>query len=802
MREQNPTTLCLVTMPTPNAIYRFGPYELRTRTREVYKNRIKLKLRLQPFQVMQALVERAGDVVTREELRQLLWPAETFVDFEHGLNTSIKELRGLLNDSATEPRYIETLPKLGYRLLVRVSTTCAEVETLEVSRPSKGSSTAATASESTTSRSNQIARGGWRLALLAAFGLSAALLAKYFFHPNRALALRERDTIVLADFENATGEQIFDDALRQGLAAGLEQSPYFRVLSDRKSSVILKQMGRSPDERVTGQTAIELCQRAGSKVMVQGSISSLGTNYVIGLTAIRCDTSDGLAHEQTEAKRKEDVISALGTASTRLRKHLGEPTLSIQKYNAPLEQATTTSLEALKTYGMAMLALKGGDRPAIPLFKKATELDPGFGMAYGRLAGIYQNLGETELARENALKAFQLQDRLTESERLVIESWYNVYVTGDLEKAAQLNEMELQNYPASAGVLNDLGNIYFNLGRQEKATEFFRQSLAMNPNVSITYGNLAGALLATGHVGEARAVLADAESQKMPTDYYLLQVHYWEAFVEGNTKEMEGILSQAASVPGARALLLSEQARTEAYFGRFEKSRRLSELAAKLMANGGEKESAAACLAELALREAEIGDARLARRTVLHALQLARSQTIVTLAALVMAHTGDFQQSQTLVEELNKKYPSDTFIQKYWLPTIRARIELGQGNWSKGLETMSITEPFDFAAAPALTTITLYPAYVRGEIYMAGGNGKQAAAEFSKLVEHQGMVLNFFLGALARLRRAQACALAGDSAKAQDSYQEFFALWKEADPSLPLLRQAKREYESFLKSHT
>lgn len=783
-------------MAPPCNIFRFGPYELRVRTRELYKNGTKLRLRAQPFRVLQALLEQGGGIVTRDELRQLLWPGDTFVDFEHGLNNSIKELRAVLSDSAGEPRYIETLPKLGYRLLMPVNIASAEVETLDVSQPSKGgSNAAATASESTTSRSRQIAWGGWRLALLlAAFGLSAALLAKYFFHPNRALALREKDTIVLADFENATGEQIFDDALRQGLAAALEQSPYVRVLSDRKTAVILKQMGRSPDDRVTGRTAIELCQRSGSKVMVQGSISSLGTNYLIGLTAIRCDTSDGIAHEQTEAKRKEDAISALGTASIRLREHLGESTLSMQKYNTPLEQATTPSLEALKAYGMAMSALRGGDRPAIPLFKKAIEFDPGFGMAYGRLAGIYLNLGETELARENALKAFQLQDRLTESERLVIEAWYNIYVTGDLEKAAQLNEIELQNYPASAGVLNDLGNIYFILGRHEKANELFRQSLVLNPNVSITYGNLAGGLLATGRVGEARAVLADAENQTLPTDYFLLQVHYWEAFVEGNTKEMERILSQAASVSGARALLLSEQARTEAYFGRFEKSRRLSELAAKLMVNGGEKESAAACLAELALREAEIGDASLARRTVLHALQLARSQTVVTLAALLMAQTGDFQQAQTFVKELNKKYPSDTLIQRYWFPTIRARIELRQGTWSKALETLSAAVPFDLAAPPTLTIITLYPVYVRGEVYIASGDGKRAEAEFSKLIAHPGMVLNFPLAALARLGLARAYAISGDSARAHDSYQKFFELWKGADPTLPILKQAKAEY--------
>lgn len=727
--------------------------------------------------------------MTRDELRELLWPGQTFVDFEHGLNNSIKELRGVLNDSADEPRYIETLPKLGYRLTIPVT------EDPPLSNASSVPAAIPQTPEAAKVISKPITRYGWWAALLfAALVLSAGLLWKYLLHPSKALALKEKDTIVLADFQNTTGERVFDEALKQGLAVAFEQSPYFHVLPDKKTMVILKQMEHPPDEPLTGQTAIELCQRAGSKVMVQGSITSLGTSYLIGLTAVRCDNSDAIAHEQAQAKSKEDIISVLGIASTRLRGHLGESMASIEKYNAPLEQVTTSSLEALKVYGKAYSTFGREElRPAIPLFQRAIELDPGFAMAYGQLASIYQDLGETELARQHAIKAFQLKERLTGSEKLVIESWYNVFVTGDIEKAVQLYELELLNYPATPGVLNDLGSTYVALGQYEKAIHLFRQALSMVPDDVVVYDNLAAALLATERSSEARAVLAEADRHGSQVGY-TLQVRYWEAFHAGNGKEMQRLLSQASGVLGARPLLLAEQARTEAYFGRLGKSHQIWDLAANLMEHDGEKESAASCLAEAAVRQAEVGDAREARRTVLHALQLARSQGVVTLAALIMARTGDFKQAQTFVEELDRKYSSDTLIQKYWLPTIRARIELHQGNWSKALETLSVAEPFDFAAAPALTTSTLYSAYVRGEVYMAAGNGKQAATEFSKLPDHPGMVLNFLLGAITHLQLGRAHALAGDIPKARAAYEDFFNIWEGADSDIPILKQARAEY--------
>ena len=742
-----------------------------------------MRLPGQPFCILSMLLERPGEVVTREEMRQRLWASDTFVDFEHSLNSAIKKLRAALGDSPERARYVETLPRIGYRFVSPVTVDINEVRVAH-----------ALPSESYPAE-DRVAGRGSRLALIVAGLLLLIVLpAAYVLYRYNSPLLKDKDTIVLADFENTTSERALEDALRQGLAVGLEQSPHLQVLSDRKSAVILRQMGHPPDERLTGQVAIDLCQRAGSKVMVQGSISSLGTIYVIGLTALRCDNNDAIAHEQVEAKRKENIIRALGEATTRLRKRLDESIQSIQEYNVPLEQVTTTSLEALKAYATGISAFdREGGRGAIPFFSRAAELDPAFAMAYGQLASIYQGLGETQLARNNAVKAFEHKERLTGSERLVIESWYNVFVTGDLEKATQLYEMEIHNHPPSSSVLNDMAATYGTLGQYEKASEILRQSLSLDPDAAITYGNLAVTLMDSNRIDEARVVLAEADHRKLQMDY-LLQVSYWNAFLEENAEEMERIVSQAAGVPGARPLLLSEQARTEAYFGRFEKSRQYAESAAKLMEVNGDKESAAACLGELAAREVEVGEAAQAQKHALRSLQLARSQTVVTLAALVMVKNGDLKRGQALAEELGKKYPSDTLVQKYWVPTIRGRAELRQRNWSKALEILNVAAPFDFATPSTLAVGTLYPAYVRGEAYLGAGDGPRAAAEYNKLIARPGLVLNYPLAALARLGLARAYALSGDSAKANSSYDGFFRLWKEADSGLPMLGQARAEF--------
>ena len=779
-------------MPIQPANYGFGPYELRPQSRELYKHGTKLKLRPQPFQVLAILVEHAGSVVTRQELRDLLWSQETFVDFEHGLNTAIKELRAVLVDSATEPQYVETVPRLGYRFIAAVQG--MEVAVSNVDAPSPAPS-AEPAGPQTITQTKSIQPNSRAAALIAvAVIVAGATVGGLWYRRHSGFRVTPRDAIVLADFVNTTGEGVFDDALKQGLNFGLEQSPMIQILADEKSAVILKQMGHPADEPMTGRIVLEVCQRTGSKVVVQGSISSLGTAYLIGLTAIRCDNGEHISHEQVEAKRKEDVIDALGKATSHLRARLGESLPSIQKYDAPLEQATTSSLEALKAYGLALsTSEKLGDFAAVPFFERAIELDPNFALAYGQLAAIYRNRGETELARKNATKAYELRDRATEFERLSIESWYHYYVTGNLEKASTAFEITRQAHPDEPRTLNDLGTIYGSLGLFDRAVELYRASLRVDPVSEATSANLAISLMALGRIDEAGAVLKELGQRGFQSEY-LLQVNYWRAFLLNDTQEMSRLLSLSTGVLGAQSILLSEQANTEAYFGNFRKARQLSLIAAGQMQIEGQKEAAGLCFAQAAIREALIGDAAQARDFISRALHLSHGQNVVALAALVMARTGDSLKPIPIAEQLDKDYPSNTFVQKYWLPIIRAETELHQDRALQAVDTLNVVGPFDWAAPDALAISTLFPAYERGQAYLAAGEGGKAAAEFQKLIDHPGMVLNFPLGALARLGLARAYAMQRDTAKARAAYQDFLTLWKDADRDIPILIAAESEY--------
>jgi tetratricopeptide (TPR) repeat protein len=498
--------------------------------------------------------------------------------------------------------------------------------------------------------------------------------------------------------------------------------------------------------------------------------------------------------EQGEARRKEEVVDTLGSATTRLRARLGESMPSIQKYDVSLEQATTPSLDALKAYGEAF-STQGelGDLAAVPFFKRAIELDPNFALAYGALAANYRNLGESELARQNAIKAYELRDRVTEFERHSIEAWYHLYVTGDFEKAAEAFEIARRNYPVSSRSLNDLGVIYGSLGFFDKEIEIDRESLRSGLSAAAIYGNLAVSLMAVGKIDEAGTVLAEAGKRSLQSDY-LLQVNYWRAFLRGDSGEMQRILLRSSEIPGAQAVLLSEQANTESYSGHFAKARQLSQTAAKLLQRDGQEEAASLCLAQAAVREAEAGDSLVARDLISRALHLSRNQNVLALAALVMVRSGDIVKGRSWAEQLDQRYPSSTFIQKYWLPVIGAVVELRQDRGAKAVSLLSAVEPLDSAAPDEFSISTLYPAYVRGQSYLAAGDGGKAAAEFQKLIDHPGMVLNFPLGAMARLGQARAYALSRDSVKARDAYRDFFQLWRDADPGLPILKRAKMEY--------
>jgi len=773
----------------------------------------KVRLQDQPLRLLVLLVERAGEVVTREEIQARLWPENTYVEFDQSLRVAVNKVREALRDSADRPSYIETIPRRGYRFVASVSVVdtgvlaSSELETSlsPLTVPLKTDHAGmvqvilpATAEAETQTGPTKNRLGTREVRIWMACGvillMGVSVLGVTLYRQQSPFQLSPQDAILVADFENTTGEAVFDDALRQALLVGIRQSPDVHVLSDRKMAVVLKQMGHSSEEGINGQLGFQLCQRMGAKALLQGSISRVGNAYLVGLAAIRCENGKLIAHEQVEADNKGDVVDALGKTSEKLRERLGESLPSIRRYNAPLEQATTPSLDALKTYGMALSAWdQHGDAAAIPLLKKAIAIDPSFAMAYGALADMENNLGDSESAQDDAARAFQLRDRVTEPERDAIDARYYHHVTGELDKQIAVHERHLQNYPDTAMAHSELGVAYSNIGQPERGVVELRRALAMAPERANAYGNLAEALMMAGNIDEAEAVLKQASDRKMHTDF-LLQVNYWDSFLRNDQSEMQREVDQSAGMPGAQGRLLSEQATTYAYRGEFDKSIAASANAARQLEKDGDKASAALVLACAAVWLAEAGSPQKAQSLMAQARKLDDSKEVRTLDALVGAGSGNSAKALGLCEALEKQSPSATFVQKYWLPVLRARVAIDQGNPGKAIQLLSPALATETAITDEFSASSLYPAYVRGRAYLLMGDGRAAAAEFQKLIGHPGLVLNTPLAALARLQLARAYAVSGESSKALDCYRDFLALWKDADRDTPVLVRASAEF--------
>jgi eukaryotic-like serine/threonine-protein kinase len=616
----------------------------------------------------------------------------------------------------------------------------------------------------------------------------------YYRSHQQSKRLTNKDTIVLSDFANSTGDAVFDDTLKTALSVSLRQSPFLNVLTDSQVAKTLQQMTQPAGTKLTPELARELCQRAGSKAYLAGAISRLGSEYVVALKAVNCSNGNTLAEEQVTAKSKEKVLDSLGGAASKLRTELGESLATVQKFDAPLEQATTFSLDALNAYDLALSTWdKKGDRDSLPIFKKAIELDPNFAMAYGALATINHNLGDSAGARENATKAYELRDRMTEAEREAIEARYYLYVTGDLEKAAEVYAVAVQNYPDSAGAYNHLANDEGELGRYQQSVQDLRKALLLDPSRASTYANLAVGLLALSQVEEASTVLAEADKRGLQTDI-LLQAHYWIAFLRNDEREMERLVQRSSDLPGAQAILLSEQSNTAAYYGHFEKAREFSRAAENLMERDGNKELAASYLVQAAVRESEVGEFARAQQYISQAQKLSHGQDVATLTAVALVQIGSVNQAEALCHELDKQWPEGTIVQKYWLPAIRAQIDLRQARPSKAIDDLGVATPLEFANPGSTAVPTLYPAYVRAQAYLAMGHGPKAATEFRKLTDRPGLVLNYPLGALAHLGLARAYKSSGDLQNSRQVYLDFLSLWKDSDPDIPILKQAKAEY--------
>ena len=606
----------------------------------------------------------------------------------------------------------------------------------------------------------------------------------------RATALTEKDTIVLADFENKTGDAVFDDALKQALIIELGQSPFLNLLSDGKVKEILQIMGRSKNERITADVAREVCLRSGSKAVLAGAISRLGSHYLLDLTAPACSIGETLAEEHGESPSKEDVLKAMSKASSALRTNLGESLSSVQRFDIPIE-ATTASLEALRNYSIGTsLQREKGDAPSMPFLKRASELDPNFPLAYAALAAVYRNLRQPSLALECATKAYKLRDRANEREKLRISAAY-YSATGELEKEIQSYEQWEATYPRDFVPHNNLGDDYFGLGQLDKALAEYQEAVRLTPTVA-GYSNVMGADLSLNLLDEAKATYDEACSRKLD-GRYVRQTSYWLAFLRGDVAQMEEQLAWAAGKPGDEDALLSLQSDTEAYYGRLSKARDLTRRAVNSSVRAQSNETAALWQVNSALREAELGNTASAKQGIMAALELSPGRDVKVIAAFTLARAGDDTRAKALAIELENRYPTETLMKLYWLPAINAAIELNQGNASQALKDLEAARPYELGGAG--TTINyIYPAYLRGRAYLSTHNAKAAATEFQKLLDHPGIVLNFVTGALAHLQLGRAYATAGDTDKAKKAYQDFFALWKDADSEIPVLSQARAEY--------
>ena len=652
--------------------------------------------------------------------------------------------------------------------------------------PASGSSPALAPSQSSSAvKAAEVSvksRKLWKALVPAAAVLLAVASAGAFYFRSRQAAhrLTEKDTIVLADFANTTGDPVFDGTLKQALATSLEQSPFLNILSDEKVNATTRLMGRSPGQPVTHEVAREICQRTQSKAFLAGYIASLGSNYAIGLKAENCQTGDSLGSAEAEADSREKVLQALGQAATTLRATLGESLATINKFDKPLEEATTSSLEALKVYTEARRVQgQKGEAEAIPLLKHAVELDPNFALAYVDL-GIFYNF-ETNLAAESLRKAYELRERVSEREKFYISATYYTTVTGELEKAVQQYELWIQEYPRDQEAYDDLAVAYVILGQPEKATPAFQQALALNPDDGVVATNLAQNYIALNHLDEAKVTIDRALGSK--SDYPgLHDTLYTLSFLQNDVAGMQQQLAWAMGKPGAEDAALIQQADTEAYHGRFQKAREFTRQAIESAKRSDAKETAAFYQARAGVREGLVGNSAQAHQDAVAALALSPGILVKSIAAQTLALAGDATQAQKLADDLNHNFPLDTLIQGYGLPIIHANIELHRGNPSKAIEFLDVTRPYELGG-PGI----MIPVYIRGVAYLRTRNGPEAAREFQRMLDHRPMMSNTLICPITRLGLARARVLEGNTSSARSAYQDFFALWKDADPDIPIL---------------
>jgi DNA-binding winged helix-turn-helix (wHTH) protein/tetratricopeptide (TPR) repeat protein len=755
---------------------RFGAFQVDLRSGEVHKHGIRLKLQDQPFRVLALLLEHSGDVVTREELRQKLWPADTFVDFDTGLNSAIKKLRDVLGDSAEEPRYIETLPRRGYRFIgdIRNGDSAAPNALEENLAPVLP---AGAIPEVRDNRRPVVAAAVAALLIVAALATWRVLLARPL--------LTQTDVILLANFVNRTGDPIFDNSLDKALEVKLTESPFLSLLPEADVRRTMGMMRHDPNERVTQELGIEVCKRQGLKAVVVPEIAVFGSRYLITLEAIDARNQKSIARQQEEAESKDKVIAALGKAGSQLRRRLGESLSSLEKYNAPLDLATTSSLEALQAYRTGQTLYRSGkQREAIAFYERAVELDPQFCSAYSMLGSAYHGTGDDQASRKNFASAFRLKDgRVTQEENFQTTALYHSSITGDLEKETAILVLYKEVYPRSVFASNLLGIAYAQLGKTEEALQEFNWAIDHSPVPSAQhYSNASQVLMILGRFDEAKKIL-DQWQQKGSLNSFQTATRYRIAFIENDAATMERLAREAR---GDDRSWLRLQMQLAFLRGDLSKLRSLSETLVQQQIHANRMENAVNELAWHAGLESFLGDYASARKLCRQAGEAGNDSALgLWTCAKALGDAGDLAQAEELAAKLDRLFPEDTSQQKVLLPIVRSIIERKRGNTVKAVDL--------------LAPVTQYPngavSYHRAQAYMAAGEHAKAAADFQMVIGHRGWPEWELFAPLSQLGLAQTYALQGDRENSRKAYEDFFTTWKDAESDIPILRQAKAEYK-------
>jgi DNA-binding winged helix-turn-helix (wHTH) protein/tetratricopeptide (TPR) repeat protein len=761
-------------MAIPSSRVRFGGFEVDLRSGELHKQGIKIKLHDQPFQVLAVLLEHPSELVTREHLHQKLWPADTFVDFDVGLNSAIKRLRDALGDSAEEPRYIETLPRRGYRFIARVENgalpASATVEIHLAPVLPLGPTP-----ELRNKRRFVVTAGVAAFLIVAAF----ATWRVFFARP----ALAETDVILLASFVNQTGDPIFDNSLDKALEVKLTESPFLSLFPEPGVRETMRMMRHDPNERVTRELGIEICNRQGLKAVVVPEIAAFGSRYLITLEAIEARSQKSIARRQEEAENKDQVIAALGKVGAQLRRRLGESLSSLEKYDAPLDHATTSSLEALQAYRAGLMQFRyGRNREATTFFERAVELFS----AYRMLSNVYVSLGDGQAARENSAKAFELKDRrVTQEENFRATGIYHMNTTGNLEKAIAVLVLYKEAYPRSSVASNVLGLAYQYTGRTEEALREFQRAINLSPvPAAPDQSNASQALMIMGRFEEAKKIL-DPWRQKGSLSSIQMEQRYRIAFFENDAATMERLAREA---PADDMLWLGLQQRLAFFRGDFSKLRSLSETVVNQQRRAQRMENAADELAWHARLESYLGNYTLARKLCRQAGEASKDSDLgLGHCAKALAEAGDVTQAEALAAKLDRLRPEDTLNQQVHLPLIRSIIERERGNAVKAVDLLAPVTQYEQGESQVL--------YHRARAYLAAGEHAKAAAEFARLIGHRGWRDSEVFAPLAQLGLARAYAMQGDRENSRKAYDDFFTTWKDADPAIPILRQAKAEYK-------